>query len=136
MPTNNLDLVDQHCRDISGWAVTQRSWFDYMYHKIQKYLTTDKMSQNTKRVLFRARTRMLNVQSNYGKHTPCPLCKMEEDSQQHLLECLIIKINNPDILNNVNSIYEDIYSNNIDKQNNITKLIEMAINSRKIILKQ
>ena len=32
MPTNNVDLVDQHCRDISGWAVTQRSRFDYMYH--------------------------------------------------------------------------------------------------------
>ena len=30
MPTNNVDLVDQHCRDISGWAVTQRSRFDYM----------------------------------------------------------------------------------------------------------
>ena len=32
MPTNNVDLVDQHCRDISGWAVTQRSRFDCMYH--------------------------------------------------------------------------------------------------------
>ena len=33
MPTNNVALVDQHCREISGWAVTQRSWFDYMYHR-------------------------------------------------------------------------------------------------------
>ena len=32
MPTNNVDFVDQHCRDIPGWAVTERSWFDYMYH--------------------------------------------------------------------------------------------------------
>ena len=32
MPTNNVDLVDQHCRDIPGWAVTQRSRFNYMYH--------------------------------------------------------------------------------------------------------
>ena len=32
MPTNNVDLVDQQCRDISGWTVTQRSGFDYMYH--------------------------------------------------------------------------------------------------------
>ena len=32
MPTNNVDLVDQHCRDISGWAVTQRSQVRYIYH--------------------------------------------------------------------------------------------------------
>ena len=32
MPTYNVDLVDQHCRDISGWAVTQRSRFNNMYH--------------------------------------------------------------------------------------------------------
>ena len=32
MPTNNVDLVDQYCRDISGWAVTQRSQVGYTYH--------------------------------------------------------------------------------------------------------
>ena len=32
MPTNNVDLVDQHFRDIPCWAVTERSQFDYMYH--------------------------------------------------------------------------------------------------------
>ena len=31
MPTNNVDLVDQHCSDISDWDITQRSGFDYMY---------------------------------------------------------------------------------------------------------
>ena len=34
MPTTTVDLEDQHCRDISGWAVTQRSRFDYMHHCI------------------------------------------------------------------------------------------------------
>ena len=38
MPTYNVDLVDQHCRDISGWAVTQRSRFNYMYHCIMAIL--------------------------------------------------------------------------------------------------
>ena len=32
MPTYNVDLVDQHCGDISGWTVTQRSRFDNMYY--------------------------------------------------------------------------------------------------------
>ena len=29
MPFNKVDLLDQYCRNISGWAVTQRSRFDY-----------------------------------------------------------------------------------------------------------
>ena len=42
MPTNNVDLVDQHCRDISGWAVTQRSQVPYIYHLlIQLFLRLD-----------------------------------------------------------------------------------------------
>ena len=39
MPTYNVDLVDQHCRDISGWVVTQKSLFDCMYHS-SKMTTT------------------------------------------------------------------------------------------------
>ena len=34
MPTNNVDLVNQHCGDISGWEVTQRSRFDCMYQTL------------------------------------------------------------------------------------------------------
>ena len=32
MPTYNVDLVDQHCRDNYGWAVTQRSQVQYTYY--------------------------------------------------------------------------------------------------------
>ena len=44
---------------------------DLNYEKlqIQKYLTTDKITTNRKIILFKARTRMLNVLNNFGQHT-------------------------------------------------------------------
>ena len=73
---------------------------------------------------------MLNVQNNFGQHTKCPLCKTEEDDQKHLIECLVIKIHCPDILNNVDSDFKDIYSDEIEKQNDISKLIDIAMKKR------
>ena len=32
IPTYNVDLKNQHCRDNYGWAVTQRSQVRYTYH--------------------------------------------------------------------------------------------------------
>ena len=37
MPTTAVDLEEQHCRDISGWAATQRSRIDYMHHLKQEH---------------------------------------------------------------------------------------------------
>ena len=103
--------------------------------KIQKYLKTNKITIKRKIVLFKARTRMLNVLNNFGQHAKCPLCKIKEDDQTHLLDCLIIKINCPEILNNMNSKYEDIFSDNVDKQSEICRLVDIAIKKRNELMK-
>ena len=77
---------------------------------------------------------MLKVSNNYGIDGRCPLCKIAEDSQQHLIECLVIKASCPDILYNTNCKYEDLFNDNITKQNDIIKLIEVAIRKRMQIL--
>ena len=77
---------------------------------------------------------MLDVSRNYGQHSKCPLCKIGDDDQKHLLECLIIKLQCPDILNNIDCKYEDIYSDNIEKQSNISKLLEIAIKRRTMLV--
>ena len=67
-----------------------------------------------KLILFRARTRMLNVNYNFGQKIKCPLCKIGEDAQKHLLECLVIKITCPEILNNTKCNYTDLISDNLE----------------------
>ena len=88
------------------------------------------MTPKKKIILFKARTKMLNVSYNYELKIKCRLCHLGEDDQEHLLECLIIKIECPEILHNTNVKHSDIYSSKIDKQIEITKLLEMAIRKR------
>ena len=77
---------------------------------------------------------MLNVQYNFGQRHKSPLYKIEEDKQEHLLECVILKIASPEILNNIETEYNDIYSDIIEKQIKISKLLYIAVRKRKAIL--
>jgi hypothetical protein len=94
---------------------------------MQKYLQSQKINLKKKKILFKARTRMLNVKNNFGDKGLCPLCKLNEDDQSHLLDCIIIKMKCSDILENKEKCsYKDIYSNNIEKLSNISHLIYQA----------
>ena len=58
---------------------------------------------------------MLHVLHNFGQETQCPLCKIGDDNQKHLLECMILKMMCPEILNNKTIIYSDLFGENIKK---------------------
>ena len=79
---------------------------------------------------------MLNVANNYGKDVNCPLCQLKKDDQKHLIECLILKSTCSDILYNDNAKYDDLFSENIGKQQKIVKLIENALRKREEILEK
>ena len=107
---------------------------NYNELKIQNYFLSKEISTKNKVILFKARIRMFKVANNYGNKTNCPQCKIDEDSQKHLIECVIIKITCNDILNNDSMKYEDIYSDNTTKQNEMIKLIKIAIIKREEII--
>ena len=80
---------------------------------------------------------MLNVKNNFGDKGACPLCKLNLDDQSHLLECIMIKLEWPEILENKKEcVYNDIYSNDIDNLNNIAHLMYLAMRTREKIIKQ
>ena len=107
---------------------------NYKGLNIQNYFKSDKIWSQHKIILFKARTKMINVQHNFGQNNKCPLYKLEDDKQEHLLECVIIKIASPEILNKTDAEFNDIYSDNIEKQIKISKLLYIAIRKRKAIL--
>ena len=63
---------------------------------------------------------MMNVSYNFG--------------QKILLDCLILKLACPEIQNNTENKYMDIYSDDTDKQNAISKLLAIANRKREQIL--
>ena len=73
---------------------------------------------------------MTNVGYNYGNKVKCHLCHLEEDEQDHLFQCIIIKLSNEDLYKIRDEKYEDIFSMDIEKLTNISKICESVLRSR------
>ena len=104
---------------------------------MQQYLLPQKMPTQLAKFTFMCRTRMLPVGANFKAQNPnplCPLCKVEYDSQIHLLFC-------PKLLN-INAVckevpnYDDLFSQNVEKQQKIANILWENIKKREKLLKE
>ena len=106
--------------------------------EMQKYLKPNSLTNREAKFAFHSRTRMLKVRKNYGgsysKHF-CPICKdeNEEDSQQHLLFCERLVDNNT--LAEEVPVYNDLFSEHLDKQIRIVRILVTNFKARTNILK-
>ena len=66
----------------------------------------------------------MNFRNKYIQtHTRCPICDMENDDQQHILTCNVIqKYHKSQDITKESVKYEDLFSENINKQKAITAL--------------
>ena len=55
--------------------------------KMQSYLKLKNVSTAEKKILYKFRTRMINVNFNSGLKVSCPICSKENDTQEHLFTC-------------------------------------------------
>ena len=107
---------------------------------MQGYLQTNDMNNRLKKFTFRARMRMLNVSKNFGLTKYCPLCKDDEingqiiDSQEHLMECLKIKEQVPEIRQNVIVNHDDIYGDNVGDIKRAAEFLHLAMKMRTKLL--
>ena len=109
---------------------------NYTSLNCQSYLLSDKISTSRKRLLFRARSRMIKVGDNMGnKEELCPACNLELNTQKHITECIVIKMQCHKILaNNNDAKYEDIFGDNPEKMNNMAELLEIALRKREQLI--
>ena len=108
---------------------------NYTKLEIQDYLKSQKINLQKKKILFKARTRMINVNKNFGNSSPCSLCNLNEDDQSHLLECIFIKLESSIVQENKNKCeYQDIFGNDIVKMNNVAELLQQALRAREKLL--
>ena len=76
---------------------------------------------------------MLPVGFNFGQTIPCWLCEVSDDTDRHLLECVVIKMSSPTIIENRTTVFDDIYSTDISKVSKVSKLLTSALRIRKIL---
>ena len=77
--------------------------------EIQKYLTTDLLNTQEKRLIYRIRTQMVNTPACYGQNTLCSLCNLARDEMSHVIQCVVIKLACPEVYLNGSVKVEDAY---------------------------
>jgi hypothetical protein len=103
----------------------------YKKFEPQKYITSGTFNNDQIYLLFKLRTRMVDVKRNfknlYNNEMSCRLCDKEEETQMHLLKCEIIALNCPEVNELVK--YQDLFSDNVIKQHKATKLFQTILDS-------
>ena len=94
---------------------------------MQTYLKCKELTIKQKKVIFKARTGMLPVGFNFGGKNLCSLCELSDDTEKHLIECVVLKMNCSDLMEISDTAYSDVYSSSIDKVSKIAKLLSSAL---------
>ena len=102
-------------------------------YNIKEYLSTSRLSTSEKQLLFKLRTRMIQVKCNYPSlykdDLSCHLCDTKSDeSQEHIFSCpSLATVSNMD-----NVEYMDIFNLNLDKQISAVKHWNVLLKNREI----
>ena len=112
----------------------------YSKLQAQSYFKSPLFSNTEAKLLFKIRTEFIDCKSNFKYMNregdmKCPMCKVHEDDQKHILECTHIRnnITSKEILD-TNVVYEDIYSDNNHKRKAVTVVFENCIKVREKLI--
>jgi hypothetical protein len=97
-----------------------------------RYLKPNNISVQEAKFLFTLRARMLDLKCNYrGKYSEvnCPCCKLEEDTQQHLLSCRSLHTDGT-LIGSLPD-YNDLFSENLSKQVQLSSIMKKQYEKRK-----
>ena len=106
---------------------------EYAGFEMQKYLESKDLTTTQKKIIFNARTGILPVGYNFGQKIPCFACEMAEDTDRHLLKYVFLKMTCPDLMENTEFLYDDIFGMNMLKVAKVSSLLRSALRAREIM---
>ena len=107
---------------------TKMENLNYVELKMQNYLKSNEIFIRKKKVLYKFRTRMINVGYNYGRKIKCSLCGISDDTQHHLFQC--------NKLETTDFNYMDIFGSNPEKQNTAALVCDKVFRERETLLQK
>ena len=101
--------------------------------KCSEYILDPQLNKKEVRLLFKLRTRMYNVKANfssmYNFNLLCDLCKSQICSQEHLMQCKVLKLSVPELVQNTDVKYHHIFES-ISNMVSAIKLLSKVISIR------
>ena len=76
---------------------------------------------------------MLPVGYNFGQKIPCFACEISEDTDRHLLQCVVLKMSCNDLIENTEYVYDDIFGMDMLKVAKVATLLKSALRTREIL---
>ena len=77
---------------------------------------------------------MLYTADNIGLDKPCKLCEIDKDTIDHILQCIVLKLQVPDILTYCGTGISDAFGDDIYGMSNLVNLFKKAWRKREILL--
>ena len=120
----------KHLNNLKG-THSKIQTIEYVELKTQSFITSPIFSNDDVSLLYSLRSRSVDCKANFKsiyKDTDilCPFCKKEDDSQQHMLECEVIKHHFKSTeISQYKIVYDDIFKD-IKKQKGITSLFRQG----------
>jgi hypothetical protein len=103
------------------------------------YLMSKNLTSEEVKILFKLRTRMIDVKGNfsscYTNNMWCKLCNLFTETQQHLLECPVLRIRTKNIIN-VKEVDHNMIFGSLKNQEKVAKIYKILIEARKDILNE
>ena len=105
--------------------------------KPAEYLMSNNLTSKEVQILFQLRTRMVDVKGNFSSaHSNnmwCKLCLLFVETQQHLLECPVLRIRTKNLIDFKEADYQMIFGN-LKNQEKIAKIYKILLEARKDLL--
>ena len=108
----------------------------YRKLEMQHYMKNSKFTIDNIKLLFKLRTRMVQVKRNFKSSfvsLECDLCQIDEEDQYHMLSCEVLLKECKELYNDESVEYEDIFSTT-EKQLQAVKLFEKVLQTREKLL--
>ena len=124
-------------KDLVHKASTHSKVHEELYVDLNgcKYMFDKRFSPELSQLVFKLRTRMYGVKSNfrnqYKEDMLCPLCNTDVDNQSHIFECYILNVNEPSTV-----VYDELFSSDIDKVYAAAIVVQKLINKREHIINE
>ena len=137
-------IVNSHLKEVArNYLITQKNQHKKLNpikndYKFEPYLTSTNLSTDEKQTLFKFRTRMVEVKTNFKDmhaNTTCRKCHSEEENLEHVLSCQRkVPENKKEVVQEVNNIINDINKTEDTKLRSLAEEIYSAVEELKTIM--